>query len=108
MEASYRVRNQIKKQSKRNINTCLSLSEKKDVQWLETLRLKDLLIQAFKLPPFFAPLMELDFPSPSLTTFVSSGFLHRVKFLAPSDPIALHALKAIATKPKPGSVNQFN
>lgn len=66
---------------------------------METLRLKDLLIQALKLPPFLAP-------SPSLTTlFFSSGFLHRVKFLAPSVPIPFHALKAITTtKPKTGLV----
>lgn len=66
---------------------------------METLRLKDLLIQALKLPPFLAP-------SPSLTTlFFSSGLLHRVKFLAPSVPIPFHALKAITTtKPKTGLV----
>ena len=35
-------------------------------------------------------------------------FLDRVKLLAPSDPIAFHALKDITTKPNSDLVNQFD
>lgn len=63
-----------------------------------------MLIQAFKLLPFLAPLMAEDLSS----TFFTSGFLHRVKFLAPSDPIAFHVLKANNITTSNRIKNQFS
>lgn len=68
-------------------------------QWVEILRLRDLLNQAFQLPfhlrESVVVLFPLTLPSILATPVVDvSGFLHSMKFLTPCDPILSKGLKA--------------
>lgn len=74
-------------------------------QWEETFRLRDLLNQAFQLPPL--PLRASAAATlASSASFTGCGFLHSMKFRAPNDPIVSQGLRT-ETKSEYKSSGQF-
>lgn len=76
-------------------------------QWIEIFKFRDLLNQAFQLPPLLRETTSVPVPLAASSPVVACGFLHSMKFLAPTDPIVSHELKA-AKSIKKTSIKQIH